>query len=278
MTPSDYKQFYDAWVSAHAMSSSNQVPGNQVISRVFDLLSVYSLHIVCGAINEHSKRSRFAPTPADITEIIDAHSGGVHISADEAWAIALTSFDENETVMMTDEIFEARNIAHPQWLQGDKIGSRMTFKGGYERIVRTAGKPKWRPICGNDKSRIEPTLQEAVRKGLLAKDQVAKYLPAPTEGGIVGKLLTGKTIDIDEAELQKANIKKMRGIVDDVLKKAAETERAENMQKQAEAVQKRREFEEKRQADLARLAQKMKAKNDYKTQEIKNEQFQHNRI
>jgi hypothetical protein len=42
--------------------------------------------------------------------------------------------------------------------------------------------------------------------------------------------------------------------------------------------EKKREFEEKRQADLDRLALKMKTKNDYHPEEITNEQFQQNQI
>jgi hypothetical protein len=261
MTPTDFNAFYNAWINAHAMSSSNKVPTDTVISSVFDTLSGYPLQAVLGALSVHTKKSRFAPTPADICEIIDSRCGNEHIGSDEAWTIALKSFDENETIEMTDEIFEARNIAHAQWLEGDKIGSRMAFKDAYQRIVKTAGKPKWRPILGNDKCRIEPALQEAVRKGRLTQEQAARHLAAPMGGGVVGKLLTGKTIN--EPELQKANVQKMRGILDDVLKKAEESERTEKLQRQAEAAKKKREFEEKRQADLDRLALKMKTKNDY---------------
>ncbi|MFO6263193.1 hypothetical protein ACLBVP_33780, partial [Pseudomonas aeruginosa] len=46
----------------------------------------------------------------------------------EAWAIALQSFDEAETVLMTPEIQQAAVVAAPLMKgRGDRVGARMAF-------------------------------------------------------------------------------------------------------------------------------------------------------
>jgi hypothetical protein len=243
----DYQQFFNAWVSAHSISTSNKVPDNKDVSKAFDLLSEYPITAVIRAIDIHSKSSRFPPTPADICAIIDSRCGNEHIGSDEAWTIVLSSFDEDDPIVMTDEIFEARVIAYSVWLAGDKIGTRMAFKDAYERIVKTAGKPKWRLIVGNDKSRsIEPVLKEAVRKDRLTQDEAAKYLPAPLGDTTDVKLLPGETVD--EAKLRRANIRRMVEISNETLKKA---EQEEKQRKAEEAAKKRQATEQRRQELLA---------------------------
>lgn len=54
---------------------------------------------------------------------------------DEAWAIAMTTNDEYETVVLTDEIQLALAAAKPVLDAGDKIGARMAFISAYERFV-----------------------------------------------------------------------------------------------------------------------------------------------
>ncbi len=56
-------------------------------------------------------------------------------SADEAWALALETFDEAATVCLTDEILLAAVAASPVWESGDRVGARMAFKAAYERVL-----------------------------------------------------------------------------------------------------------------------------------------------
>ena len=126
---------------------------------------------------------RFFPKPADLIRQIErARSAGMP-SPDEAWAIALRSFDEAETVCVTDEIMEAVAAALPVWDVGDKVGARMAFRSAYERIEanrRAQGAiPKWRLSLGWDADKRAQAAQAAVAAGRLEHRQVSGLLPSP---------------------------------------------------------------------------------------------------
>lgn len=115
------------------------------------------------------------PMPAGLKKLMPGYASSKHISADEAWTIALRSMDEAETVVMTDEIMQARAIAWDVWDGGDKVAARMAFKGAYERLVSENNPPKWRVIQGHDPARREEAVAKAVSQGLLPKTELAKY-------------------------------------------------------------------------------------------------------
>ncbi len=190
MKTNDYNIFHDAWVNAHAMSCSNQTPSNSVISAVFDVLSEYSLENVIGALSAHSKKSKFAPTPADICELIDSRSGSKHIGADEAWGIALASFDESATVIITQEIAAARELVMDIYESGDTTGARMAFRESYTRIIATAGNQKWYISPGTDRARRVDAITRAIDLGRLPKKAGGEYLvgedkPTVTVTGLI---------------------------------------------------------------------------------------------
>jgi hypothetical protein len=138
------------------------------------------------------------PKPADIIAIVEkAHH---RLSADEAWAIALESFDESATVCVTEEMLEALGAAQAVWEYGDKVGARMAFKGAYERITserRNQGiAPQWQLSLGWDQERRTAAAQEALRLGRMPLEDVQTFLPAPAPTGIgaqIAGLLAGKT-------------------------------------------------------------------------------------
>jgi hypothetical protein len=163
MNSGDFAAFHPAWINAHAKSSSNQVPADAVIMSVFDDLAEYQFSSVEAALRVHARQSRFAPTVFDVIEIISDHTGAKHIGAEEAWAIALESFDENSTVVWTKEILEARNAASGVYNDGDKVAARMAFKDAYTRIIKTAPEPKWTITEGFDLARRADAVKNAVR-------------------------------------------------------------------------------------------------------------------
>lgn len=118
-------------------------------------------------------------------------SANAHLTANEAWAVALASMDEAETVVWTEEIAQALGVASPILAEGDKVGARMAFIAAYERSVDQAKaqgrKPQWKPSLGHDQQRREMVLAEAVEHGKLPAPRAAALLPPPdkptTEAG-----------------------------------------------------------------------------------------------
>ncbi|BCB06770.1 hypothetical protein HHSLTHF2_06600 [Vreelandella venusta] len=128
-------------------------------------------------------------TLASIVERIP--SANAHLSGNEAWALALHSTDEQETVVWTPEIARAFAAAKPVLDGRDKVGARMAFLAAYERELATAKAearpPEWMVSLGHDPQRREIALTAAVSAGKLPAPKVGRLLPPPdkplTESG-----------------------------------------------------------------------------------------------
>lgn len=135
-----------------------------------------SIETMRGALDAHlvdSDRGRFFPKPADIiAQIEKVTPGGGHVTSDEAWMIALESYDESATVCITPEILQARGIAQPAMDEGDKVAARMAFKAFYERILADPAvghsPPKWNLSLGWDAAGRAPALERAQQLGRLS--------------------------------------------------------------------------------------------------------------
>jgi hypothetical protein len=151
----------------------------------FRAMEAYSLEQVRAALTAHirdPKAGMFQPTPAHLIGHIDGQGGGdQRPGADEAWAIALTSRDEAETVIWTDEMAEAFAVCSPVLQAGDDVGARMAFKDAYNRLTaaaRHAGKPaKWSASLGWDVTKREAVIRKAQTAGLLPAPTVQALLP-----------------------------------------------------------------------------------------------------
>lgn len=125
--------------------------------------------------------------------------------ANEAWAIAMTSYDEAETVLMTPEIQQAAAEAERVFRAGDKIGARMAFIATYERLVTTArqvGTPLvWSLSLGHDAERRASAIESAERLGRLPAPQAQALLAhhavgqITAEGRAIVGLLAGPSAD-----------------------------------------------------------------------------------
>lgn len=157
------------------------LPSVDALNLWFKLLDPYSIEQVKAALAQHMRESKFAPVPADVIGRI-APQGDGRPDANEAWAIALRSRDEFETVVWTDEAAQAFAIAAPVLEGGDEIGARMAFKGAYERLVSEARAEKrpvhWVQSIGFDGKRREEVLTQAVRAGHLSIEHVKQVVPA----------------------------------------------------------------------------------------------------
>lgn len=130
------------------------------------------------------ERPDFAPTPNGIAARCTLLDG--RPDENEAWAVALTSQDEAETIIWTDEMAGAFNLARPLLAAGDEIGARMAFKDAYKRLVgdaRALNRPaNWSVSAGWDAGRRQIAVEKAVVAGLLAGPQ--PHLALPNESGL----------------------------------------------------------------------------------------------
>jgi len=230
------------------------------------LLGHLTLEWLLAAIDGHMsdpKRGRFFPFPADLLAHVPGQSFAFP-TADEAWAVALASFDEDATVVWTTEIEQARNLALTVWQTGDKIAARMTFKGAYERL--TAGMqgraPGWKLSPGHNPEQRAAAVLQAQASGLLTREQARELLPTlPSEEdpGVkaVAGLLAGNVVPFPGSPSEPA--RRFREAVQAGLKQAGtkcresesrvRTERAERrMQEQERRAELRRQLEELQQA------------------------------
>jgi hypothetical protein len=221
MVERDYDEFADMLDSAYDLigSGANKVISAGAKSMFFAAMSTYPIETVRAALNAHCLdrvRGRFTPKPADLIEQIEASaSNDGRPGAEEAWAIALTSRDEADTVAWTAECAEAFGLCQPVLSMGDEVGARMAFKEAYTRIVaqaRAERRPaQWLTSAGWDAGRRTAAISKAVRAGLL---------PAPAPA--TARLLAGPDdAPLDEkARAQLAKIKQM--LADSEAQKAAE--------------------------------------------------------
>ena len=187
MRENDYDEF--AALLAASFDVLGKTPAAKVVSPTaqalfFQALAEYPLPQVRAALAAHVKRGKFTPTPADIVEHIEAATNGDgRPGPEEAWAIALASQDERDTVVWTSETAQAWTVARPVMETSGPITARKTFTETYTRLVgaaRAQRRPvQWSAHLGWDKVGQAMVLQRAVDQGLLPAPSVAGLLPAP---------------------------------------------------------------------------------------------------
>ena len=182
MLDSDKMPFAQSLATTFAVYS-RPTPDSNTMRVWFSLLSKFELRDVQAALEQYlAKEPKFPPTPAAIRELLGANQSA-RIGADEAWALALASCDEAETVVWTNEIAEAFATCRPVLDRGDEVGARMAFKDAYARItsaaVRAGCEPVWQASLGFDPERRAEALRRAGMANLLPAGYVAAMLPPP---------------------------------------------------------------------------------------------------
>lgn len=181
MIDSDKAEFGQLLLATYAMYSKECTKA--LLTIWWNALSPYPVDQVRDAFNRHmvGKRGTFCPVPADILSYLTLDSG--HLSPDEAWALALTSTDESETIIWTDEIAQAMGAARPCIDAGDKYGARLAFLSAYERNLKTAPlKPRWWPTLGDNKLRREDVLLRGIEDGRLSLEYYGKMISPKSIG------------------------------------------------------------------------------------------------
>nr|WP_287838017.1 hypothetical protein [Halomonas sp.] len=141
-------------------------------------------------------------------------SADAHLSANEAWALALSGEDDMDTIVWTEEVAAAMGVARPVLDLGDKVGARMAFIGAYEREIAKAKaegrKPKWTVSLGHSPERRQDAISEAIKKGQLEAPKVEHLLPAPH-----GFKEPDQADTPEEKAKVKANINFLRSLLED---------------------------------------------------------------
>lgn len=242
MQANDYDDFAQLLDDVYDLigSGANKVINGGAKSMFFAALAPYSLATVRAALGAHcvdKVRGRFTPKPADIIEQIEASAlNDGRPGAEEAWAIALRSQDEADTVVWTAECAEAYALAGSVMALGDEVGARMAFKEAYLRVVAAARAERrpaaWTASIGWDGGRRDQALQRAVVAGLLPMPAAQALLAGPA----------GDEPISDKAREQLAAIKKM--IAEGLVAREARLE-AEHEQRLAADVAERAEINRK---------------------------------
>ena len=186
-----------------AITATAEVLGQTITSEAAEMmaddLADYPAEAVAGALKACRRELTGKLTLAAILQRVQAADG--RPGKDEAWAIAMTTNDEFETVVLTDEIQLALAAAKPVLDAGDKIGARMAFISAYERFVSQARedtKPvNWHVSVGFDANRRIQAVTKAMELKRIPREHGQKYLadlsigPVTEDGRAIAGLLTG---------------------------------------------------------------------------------------
>jgi len=186
-----------------AITATAEVLGQTITSEAAEMmaddLADYPAEAVAGALKACRRELTGKLTLAAILQRVQAADG--RPGKDEAWAIAMTTNDEFETVVLTDEIQLALAAAKPVLDAGDKIGARMAFISAYERFVgqaREDTKPvNWHVSVGFDANRRIQAVTKAMELKRIPREHGQKYLadlsigPVTEDGRAIAGLLTG---------------------------------------------------------------------------------------
>ena len=145
-------------------------------------LSPYSLHTIALAFNAYfNNEPRFSPSPAAICHLCKLADG--RPGEEEAWAIAVTSLDEANTVVWTSETFEAFNVCRSVFQNGGAIAARKAFTEAYCRLVaasRLRNTPvTWSASLGWDLDQRKAVLKKANELRQLDALSTTRLLPPP---------------------------------------------------------------------------------------------------
>jgi hypothetical protein len=151
-------------------SYGKPLPDGGMVGVWFNVLAPFQPAVIARAFSAYAlERPDHAPAPNSIAarcRLLDGRP-----DENEAWAVALTTRGEEETVVWTEEMRDAFHACQPVLAAGDEIGARMAFKDAYARLVseaRAANKPAvWVVSEGWDKTRKAVVLAKAQRDGLL---------------------------------------------------------------------------------------------------------------
>lgn len=145
-------------------------------ARVFvEDLDGFPERAVLTALRRCRREVRGALTVQDVVSRVDDGRPG----PEEAWAMLPKS--EAQSVVWTDEMAAAFNVALPLIEEGQQVSARMAFKEAYIADVAKARDqrkaPNWQVSLGHDIHGREPVLRQAVELNRIASEYAAELIP-----------------------------------------------------------------------------------------------------
>jgi hypothetical protein len=144
MTEKELEEFAELWLAACENSGFKTEPSDAAINLAFDILIDYSLGDIAIAIVKHQRIPNEPLTPAIIESLI---TGSFWLSADEAWQVALKTFDLAQSVVITHQILKSAQDVELMYNGGERTAAKAAFVKIYERMMMTAvalgQKPVW---------------------------------------------------------------------------------------------------------------------------------------
>lgn len=162
-------------IGATWMVMNGQTIDVNALDMIVSDLETYPIEAVMLALS----RVRLECKRASLADILERIPGG-HPGPEEAWALVAKALaDERVSVLMTDQISEAFNVA--LGLSDDHVAARMAFLEAYRRIKAEAQqqriRPRWRVSLGHDAAGRAGVMEEAVRKGFITAAHASLILP-----------------------------------------------------------------------------------------------------
>lgn len=198
-------------------------------------LAEHPAELIAGALRACRRELAGKLTLAAILQRV--HGADGRPEPNEAWAIAMQSMDEAETVLMTPEVQKAAAAAAPIYEAGDKVGARMAFISAYERFTcaaRQAAHPvEWRLSLGHDIAGRVRAIEEARVLGRLPAPAATLLLtqhnlePVSEGGQAIAGLLTGDAVTAPAAI--RGRLAALRTGLDHLRRERAEERRASHM-------------------------------------------------
>lgn len=183
MTENEQPAFYKLLAGVMA-SYAKALPEKTILAAWWANLQPFPLQTVTVALRAYAdENGEFAPVPNGIAKrcrLMDGRPG-----AEEAFALALTTLDEQITVIWTQECAEAFFAAKPVLESAGAISARKTFIEVYERLVAAYRQQRmpvvWFTSPGLDKIGYEAAVKRAVVAGLLPAPAATLQLEAPKD-------------------------------------------------------------------------------------------------
>ena len=217
------------------------VPVNQVRAALRSVRKNHKSRLTYAVIREHLHKADGRP------------------EANEAWALALQSQDERESLVWTTEVATAMEAARAILDAGDKVGARMAFISSYERLVSAARDQdipvKWSLSMGWDVQGRALALEQAVRLERIPMDH-AKALgygshlmldaPAPDETIVaIAGMITGKQAEPRKLTPEVASrLAKLRSDIKQAKAKSDAEKEAQRIKQREELAEKKRAIDE----------------------------------